>query len=269
VARRRLDAEMVRRGLVASRAEAQEAVRAGLVTVGGSTASKPASMVADDDPVAISSRARKFVSRGGEKLSAALDRFAVEPAGMSCLDLGASTGGFTDCLLRAGAARVAAVDVGYGQLAWRLRQDPRVAVLERTNARDLLADDMPFVPGLVAADLSFISLRTVLPAVVPLASPSASFVVLVKPQFEAGRADVGKGGVVRDPGAWRRSLEGVVASFSSLGVSPLGVMASPLLGPSGNAEFLMYAVARAEAPALDMEAPIAEASAMTRDRGVG
>jgi 23S rRNA (cytidine1920-2'-O)/16S rRNA (cytidine1409-2'-O)-methyltransferase len=260
---------MVRRGLVTSRAEAQEAVRAGLVTVGGSAASKPASMVADDDPVAISSGSRRFVSRGGEKLDAALSRFEVDPGGLPCLDLGASTGGFTDRLLRAGAAYVAAVDVGYGQLSWQLRQDPRVVVLERTNARDLRAEDLPFVPRFVVADLSFISLKIVLPAVVPIVASDASFVVLVKPQFEGGRADVGKGGVVRDPAVWRRSLDGVAGAFSSLGVSPLGVMASPLLGPAGNAEFLMYAAAASGATAPNIDAAVADASAMIRDRGVG
>jgi 23S rRNA (cytidine1920-2'-O)/16S rRNA (cytidine1409-2'-O)-methyltransferase len=239
--RRRLDTELVRRGLAASRTEAQAAVDAGLVTVGGRPAGKSSTMVADSEPVALAAPPRRFVSRGGDKLDAALDRFGVDPRAVDALDAGASTGGFTDVLLRRGAARVAAVDVGYGQLAWSLRQDPRVIILERTNVRDLTADDLPFVPGLVVADLSFISLRVVLPALAAVAGPEAAFVLLVKPQFEVGPARVGSGGVVRDPEAWRSALDGVAATLAELGRPVRGAMASPVLGPAGNVEFLVFA----------------------------
>ena len=198
--RRRLDVELVRRGLASSRAEAQAAVEAGLVTVAGSPATKAASLVAADVPVQVLGPARRFVSRGGEKLRAALDRFGVDPRGRDCLDAGASTGGFTDCLLQAGAGRVVAVDVGYGQLAWEVRNDPRVTVMERTNVRTLEPADLPFAPELVVADLSFISLRAVLPALVRAAAPDAEFVVLVKPQFEAGPGRRGERGRRAGPG---------------------------------------------------------------------
>src|SRR6266550_4287835 len=169
--RRRLDAELVRRGLAASRSQAQEAVSAGRVTVGGITATKAASLVTDDAPVALSNPPPFFVSRGGGKLAAALDRFAVAPDRRDCLDAGASTGGFTDCLLQRGATRVIAVDVGYGQLSWSLRMGPRVTVMERTNVRDLAPPMLPYIPALVVADLSFISLRLALPSLARVAAP--------------------------------------------------------------------------------------------------
>jgi 23S rRNA (cytidine1920-2'-O)/16S rRNA (cytidine1409-2'-O)-methyltransferase len=240
-ARRRLDAEMVRRGLAGSRAEAQAAIRAGKVSVAGRGAVKSATMVSPDEPVTIAAAPRPFVSRGGEKLAAALDRFGVDPAGQCCLDAGASTGGFTDCLLKRGAARVVAVDVGYGQLAWTLREDPRVVPLERTNVRDLQPADLPFAPELVVVDLSFISLRMTLPALARVAATPATFVLLVKPQFEAGPEEVRKGGVVRDPAVWRRVLDGAEDSCRALGLEPRDVMASPILGPAGNVEFLLHA----------------------------
>jgi len=241
VTRRPLDAELVRRGLASSRAEAQEAVLAGLVTVRGAPAWKPATMVAADEPVGLAAPARRFVSRGGEKLTAALERFDVDPEGRNCLDAGASTGGFTHRLLRGGAARVATVDVGYGQLAWQLRMDPRVVVLERTNVRNLGRGSLPFDPDLVVADLSFISLRLVANALIEVATADADLVMLVKPQFEARAADVGNGGVVRDPDVWRRALDGVVARFAEAGAPTLGMMASPLPGPAGNVEFFVHA----------------------------
>ncbi|MDP9298958.1 MAG: TlyA family RNA methyltransferase [Actinomycetota bacterium] len=239
--RRPLDAELVRRGLASSRAEAQEAVLAGLVTVRGAPAWKPATMVAADEPVGVAAPARRFVSRGGAKLAAALERFDVDPAGRNCLDAGASTGGFTHRLLRGGAARVATVDVGYGQLAWQLRTDPRVVVLERTNVRNLGRGSLPFDPDLMVADLSFISLRLVANALIEVATADADLVMLVKPQFEARAADVGSGGVVRDPDVWRRALDGVVARFADAGAPTLGMMASPLPGPAGNVEFFVHA----------------------------
>ncbi|MGH2631139.1 MAG: TlyA family RNA methyltransferase [Actinomycetota bacterium] len=256
--RRRLDSELVRRGLATSRAEAQEAVRAGIVRVGGSPATKAATLVASDVPVALVAPARRFVSRGGEKLAAALERFPVDPTGLDCLDAGASTGGFTDCLLRAGARHVVAVDVGYGQLAWRIRTDPRVTVLERTNVRDLRSERLPFRPGLATADLSFISLRTVMPALAGLLGPRATAIVLVKPQFEAGPADVGRGGVIRDPEIWRRVLQQVASSASAARLAPQGVMASPVAGPAGNVEFLLWAVSLGPRASLDVDAAVAE-----------
>jgi 23S rRNA (cytidine1920-2'-O)/16S rRNA (cytidine1409-2'-O)-methyltransferase len=253
VTKRRLDTELVRRGLVASRAEAHEAVRAGLVTVGGSPATKVATLVGADQPVDLRGTTRRFVSRGGEKLQAALDRFALDPSGARCLDAGASTGGFTDCLLRAGAAGVIAVDVGYGQLAWSLRSDERVTVLERVNVRDLTPADLPFTPGFVVADLSFISLGTVSPRLVEIADDAATFVALVKPQFEAGPADVARGGVVREPSVWARVLGEVADVWQALGVGVQGAMASPITGRAGNVEFLIHGVAGAPGVTLDLE----------------
>jgi 23S rRNA (cytidine1920-2'-O)/16S rRNA (cytidine1409-2'-O)-methyltransferase len=273
VARRRLDAELVRRGLVASRTEAQEAVRAGRVLVSGVPASKPAGLVSPDEPIQVARPARRFVSRGGEKLDAALERFGVDPAGRECLDLGASTGGFTDRLLAGGAARVTAVDVGYGQLAWRLRTDPRVVVLERTNARTLEPSALPARPSLIVADLSFISLTLVAPAIARVAAPGADVICLVKPQFEAGRTEVGRGGVVREPEVWRRAVDRVASAFAASGLAPRGVMASPLLGPAGNVEFLLHAVHGASPRPLDVQDAIAEAlelggpARIARERG--
>jgi 23S rRNA (cytidine1920-2'-O)/16S rRNA (cytidine1409-2'-O)-methyltransferase len=247
VTRRRLDAELVRRGLAPSRAAAQEAVDAGIVRVDGRVAVKVATMVADDTAVDLLSGARPYVSRGGSKLAAALDRFGIDPAGCRCLDAGASTGGFTDVLLQRGAAHVLAVDVSYGQLAWSLRTDPRVTVLERTNVRDLEGGSLPYAAELVVVDVSFISLGAVLPNLARLAAPDVTFVVLVKPQFEAARADVGRGGVVRDPEIWGRVLRDAIDGAAPIGLRAEAVMASPLLGPAGNVEFLLQ-LARRLAP---------------------
>jgi 23S rRNA (cytidine1920-2'-O)/16S rRNA (cytidine1409-2'-O)-methyltransferase len=262
VTRRRLDAELVRRGLATSRTEAQDAVRAGIVLVGGVAATKAATLVADDAPVLLTEPVRPFVSRGGIKLAAALDRFALDPAGVDCLDAGASTGGFTDCLLRAGARRVIAVDVGRGQLAWDLRNDPRVVVLERTNVRDLMPEALPFVPELVTADLSFISLRLTLPSLAAVGGRRATYVVLVKPQFEAGRDDVGRGGVVRDPAVWRRVLESVRDAANRLGLGLRGAMPSPLPGPAGNVEFLLHLLASSRSEPIDLDRVVAEGEAV-------
>ena len=256
--------ELVRRGLADSRAEAQAAVEAGLVIVAGNPATKSASLVAADAPVHVIGPARRFVSRGGEKLRAALDGFGVDPRGRDCLDAGASTGGFTDCLLQAGAARVVAVDVGYGQLAWEIRNDPRVTVMERTNVRNLAPEDLPFPPDLVVADLSFISLRSVLPALARASRSDAEFVVLVKPQFEAGPADVGSGGVVRDPEIWRRVLGEVVESFGSNGVGVLDVAPSPLRGPAGNVEFLLHGRRGVDDASVDLDVAVAEGELLLR-----
>jgi len=231
---------MVRRGLASSRTEAGHAVLAGLVTVGGAPATRAGALVAADAAVVVQRGARRFVSRGGEKLAAALDRFDIDVAGKDCLDAGASTGGFTDCLLQAGAGRVIAVDVGYGQLAWSLRGDDRVTVMERTNVRSLTPSGLPYPPAMVVADLSFISLRTVMTPLVRLSAEPAELVVLVKPQFEAGSASVDRGGVVRDPSAWRRAMAGVAAAAAIAGAGVAGAMASSLLGPAGNVEFLLH-----------------------------
>jgi len=238
-------------------------VRAGLVTVGGMTAVKSATLVADDAALNIGVSTRAFVSRGGGKLEAALDRFAVDPTDRGCLDAGASTGGFTDCLLQRGAARVIAVDVGYGQLSWALRNDPRVVLMERTNVRNLEREDLPFAPEVVVADLSFISLRLVLPALVGLAADEGVFILLVKPQFEAGPEDVGKGGVVRDPTVWRRVLAEIVEAAARLGLGAVGAMASPLPGPAGNVEFLLC-LRRGESSVADLGSAIAEGQGLSR-----
>jgi 23S rRNA (cytidine1920-2'-O)/16S rRNA (cytidine1409-2'-O)-methyltransferase len=243
--RRRLDVEMVRRGLAATRSEAALAIRSGRVVVSGSPAMKAGSLVLTDQPITVQGAPRRYVSRGGEKLEAALDGFGIEVRGLPALDAGASTGGFTDCLLARGAQHVIAVDVGYGQLDWRLREDPRVTVLERVNVRDLDPTTLPYRPRLVTADLSFISLRLALPALVGCASVGARFVLLVKPQFEAGREDVGGRGVVRDPSVWRSVLTGVIEACGSLGLEIVGMMASPLVGPAGNVEFFVDAGVRA------------------------
>lgn len=275
--RRRLDAEMLRRGIVASRAEAAAAIRSGLVAVAGRPAAKASTMVLHSEPITLRAPARRFVSRGGEKLDAAIDAFGIDVADRRALDAGASTGGFTDCLLQRGAAHVVAVDVGYGQIDWRLRGDPRVTVIERTNVRELAPDRLPYRPALLTADLSFISLALVLPALARCAAPGADVVALVKPQFEAGVDDVGHGGVVGDPTVWRRVLGDVAAAASRSGLAPRAVMASPLLGPAGNAEFLLHAVAapatgrdrgsELAAPAID-EAVAAASALAARRRGL-
>ena len=243
--RRRLDAELVRRGLVADETEAAVAVSAGRVTVAGGPATNPGALVAADDAVHLRRPAPRFVSRGGAKLAAALERFDIAPTGRDALDAGASTGGFTDCLLRAGAAHVIAVDVGYGQLAWSLRSDPRVVVMDRTNVRTLEPGALAFRPSLVAADLSFTGLAPVVAKLVALAETDADLVLLVKPQFEAPAADVGPGGVVRDPEVRGAAIERVASSAAAAGAGTLAVMASPILGPAGNVEFLLHARAGA------------------------
>ena len=225
--------------------------------------SKPASLVEPSEALGVAGEPSRFVSRGGHKLAAALDRFGIDPRMRDCLDAGASTGGFTDCLLQAGAARVAAVDVGYGQLAWSLRTDPRVLVIERTNVRDLTPGTLPFVPSLIVADLSFISLRLVLGALGSVATENAELILLVKPQFEAGPADVRKGGVVRDPHVWRRVIGDVASSLVEHGGTPAEVMASPVIGPAGNVEFLLHGeMGRSHSRRLEIEPAIAEGERM-------
>jgi 23S rRNA (cytidine1920-2'-O)/16S rRNA (cytidine1409-2'-O)-methyltransferase len=231
----------VRRGLATSRTEAQEAIRAGLVTVDGAPAAKAASQVHAGQAVVIAAPPRAYVSRGGEKLAHGLDRFDVDPSGRRALDAGVSTGGFTDCLRQRGASSVLAYDVGYGQVHDKVRRDPAVEVHERTNVRDLTPADIPApAPDLLVADLSFIALRTVLPTLRGLLAGGAEAVVLVKPQFEAARGEVGKGGVVRAPSVWARVLTEVAAAAAEVGWLRFDATASPLLGPAGNVEFLVH-----------------------------
>jgi 23S rRNA (cytidine1920-2'-O)/16S rRNA (cytidine1409-2'-O)-methyltransferase len=240
--RRRLDAELVRRGLVASRAEAQAAVDAGRVTVAGAPAWKPARLVAPDEPVVVLGPPRRFVSRGGEKLDAALEHFAVDVTDRRALDAGASTGGFTDCLLQRGAAAVVAVDVGHGQLHPRIRADPRVTVRERLNVRALTPADTGGPVDLVVADLSFISLRTVIEALLGVCRPGADLVLLVKPQFEAGRAEASRGrGVIRDQSVHEQVMATIDDVLSSRGATIMGWMQSPLRGADGNVEHFVHA----------------------------
>jgi 23S rRNA (cytidine1920-2'-O)/16S rRNA (cytidine1409-2'-O)-methyltransferase len=239
--RRRLDAELVRRGLAGTTSDAAAAVAAGSVTVRGGPATNPATLVSPDEAVHMLTDGRRFVSRGGDKLAAALAAFEVDAGGRDALDAGASTGGFTDCLLQEGAARVIAVDVGYGQLAWSLRMDPRVVVMERTNIRELDRSMLAFVPDLVVADLSFVSLAGVVPDLVSIASKRADLVLLVKPQFEAPPGEVPSGGVVRDPAARRHAIQRVASACESVGAGTLAVMTSPIAGRAGNVEYLLHA----------------------------
>jgi 23S rRNA (cytidine1920-2'-O)/16S rRNA (cytidine1409-2'-O)-methyltransferase len=250
--RRRLDAELVRRGLARSREQAASLVSARRVLIAGQAAVKPATQVGTGDPITITEAAAgpDYASRGGQKLAGALAAFPqLRVAGRRCLDAGASTGGFTDVLLRAGAGHVVAVDVGYGQLAWALRTDERVTVLDRVNVRELRPEQVAPAPGLVTADLSFISLGLVLPALTGCARPDADFLLLVKPQFEVGRDRVGAGGVVRDPALRRGAVAGVAQAARGLGLGVAGVVASPLPGPSGNVEYFLWL--RRGAPPLD------------------
>jgi len=242
--RTRLDAELVRRGLARSREQAAQLVAAGRVQVRGNQASKPAAMVDPADPVRVlADEADGYVSRGAHKLLGALGAFTplgLRVAGRRCLDAGASTGGFTQVLLGAGATDVAAVDVGYGQLAWPLRTDGRVRVYERTNVRTLAPDAIGGTVDLTVADLSFISLRLVLPALAGCTGPDGDLVPMVKPQFEVGRERVGSGGVVRDPALRTSAVLDVAAAAAGLGLGVAGVVASPLPGPSGNVEFFLW-----------------------------
>jgi 23S rRNA (cytidine1920-2'-O)/16S rRNA (cytidine1409-2'-O)-methyltransferase len=253
--RTRLDTELVRRGLARSRGHAAELVATGRVRVRGVPAGRPATLVDPADPLLVDPGAAPgggYVSRGGHKLAGALAALGGPPvAGRRCLDAGAAAGGFTDVLLRAGAAEVAAVDVGYGQLAWSLRTDPRVRVLERTNARTLAPADLGGPVALTVADLSFISLRLVLPALAGCTAPEGDLLLMVKPQFEVGRGQVGSGGVVRDPALRAGAVTAVAAAAADRQLGVAGLAASPLPGPSGNVEIFLWL--RRDAPPLDPE----------------
>jgi 23S rRNA (cytidine1920-2'-O)/16S rRNA (cytidine1409-2'-O)-methyltransferase len=246
----RLDAELVRRELARSREHAADLIESRSVLVSGIPATKPATQVDAETSITLQGDRDDFVSRGGHKLAGALEVFAdVEVAGKVCLDAGASTGGFTDVLLRGGAKLVVAVDVGYGQLAWELRQDPRVKILDRTNIRHLTGDMVGEEIDLVVADLSFISLSLVLPALAAVSKPSADYVLMVKPQFEVGREKLGAGGVVRDPALRRAAVLDVAESAYDVGLGTMGIAASPLPGPAGNVEYFLWL--RRGAPAID------------------
>jgi 23S rRNA (cytidine1920-2'-O)/16S rRNA (cytidine1409-2'-O)-methyltransferase len=240
VSRRRLDSELVRRGLVSSRARATEAIAAGQVLVAGAPAMSPARQVSPAEPIAVHGPRPQFVSRGGDKLMHALNTFAVNVEGQRCLDAGASTGGFTDCLLQRGAAAVYAVDVGRGQLAWTMREDARVRVLERTNVRHLQPGDIDGAVPVTVADLSFISLVTVAAALARCTTPDGDMVLLLKPQFEAGRGKIGRRGVVTDASVHEDVLVNVTTRLHDHGIVAVDVIESPLRGADGNREFLVH-----------------------------
>lgn len=251
----RLDRLVVMCGLAESREQAQRLIMAGEVEVNGVRQDKPGYATPVDAEISVR-QPLPFVSRGGLKLAAALDAFALDVSGSTAVDVGASTGGFTDCLLQRGAARVYAIDVGYGQLAWKLQSDPRVVVLDRTNVRYLEALPDGVLADLAVIDASFISLSLVLPAALRLIQPDAQVIALVKPQFEAGADDVGKGGVVRDPKIHRRVLLEISATAQSLGLDVAGLVVSPAPGPAGNIEFLLWLRRSSSDGALDLERAI-------------
>lgn len=232
----RLDQLLVTRGLFPSREQARRAVMAGIVTVAGQRVDKPGTAVAEEAALEVVGAKEPYVSRGGRKLAAALDHFALDPSGWVCLDVGASTGGFTHCLLERGASRVYAADVGTGQLDWTLRQDERVVVMEGINARYMEADTLPERCDLITLDLSFISLVKVVPAVLPLLAPGGWLLALIKPQFEVGKGQVGKGGVVRDEGLRQRVVAERCDNLASLGLEEVGIVDSEVVGAKGNQE---------------------------------
>lgn len=239
MSRERLDKLLVDRGHAASRERARAMIMAGAVRMGDRVLDKAGTLVDPEAAIQVTAGDLPYVSRGGVKLAGALDALGIDVAGRLVLDVGASTGGFTDCVLQRGARRVVAVDVGYGQLAWTLRQDPRVTLLERCNVRHLEAARLPAQPDCAVVDASFISLTLILPRIAELVAPGSIIVALVKPQFEVGKGQVGKGGVVRDPALHAAAVERVRAAASGLGLRVLGECASPILGPKGNREFFL------------------------------
>lgn len=239
-ARRRLDVLLVERGLVQSRQRALGLILAGEVWVNGQRLVKAGSLVPQDASIRVTGKEIPYVSRGGLKLEAALHRFEIDAMGLRCLDVGASTGGFTDCLLQHGASHVTAVDVGYGQLHWKLRSDPRVKAIERTNIRHLDAGAVGEPVDLACIDVSFISLRIVVPAVLGFVKRPGRMICLIKPQFEVGKGLVGKGGVVRDPALHEEVIKNLTRAFNAFGLRRAGIIPSPVLGPKGNQEYLAY-----------------------------
>lgn len=244
MSRERLDAAMVERGLSTGREQAKRSVMSGLVYVNGQKASKASQTVAESDEITVRGGALPFVSRGGLKLQRAMEVFSVDVAGRTCLDVGASTGGFTDCLLSCGAKKVYAIDVGYGQLDWKLRQDGRVVVMERTNARNMEPSWFEEPADFACMDVSFISIKLILPALFACLKEGARVVALIKPQFEAGREKVGKKGVVRDEAVHKEVLLSIMAFARTAGYSVLGLDHSPIKGPEGNVEFLIHLLAK-------------------------
>ena len=240
ISKKRLDTLLVERALAKSREKAQALILAGDVLVDGKKITKAGTQVPGDADIEITGKDIPYVSRGGVKLEAALEAFDVDVTDSICLDIGASTGGFTDCLLQHGARHVTAVDVGYGQLDWSLRNDPRVAVIERTNIRHLDAAALPHPVDLACIDVSFISLKIVVPVVSKLIKQTGQIICLIKPQFEVGKGLVGKGGVVRDPALHEAVIKDLTEAFEGLNLQVLGVISSPILGPKGNQEFLMH-----------------------------
>ena len=240
MAKERLDKLLVERGLVESRARAQALILAGQVLVSEQRVDKPGHAIDITAEIRIKGETLRYVSRGGLKLEAALREFKIDPSGKNCIDVGASTGGFTDCLLQHGAARVWAVDVGHNQLAWKLRQDPRVVTLEGVNARNLTSDRFPVRFDLATVDVSFISLDKILPALRTCLSEAADCIALIKPQFEVGKGEVGKGGIVTDPAKHRRVLNEISDGAGANGYLPIDLVESPLLGAEGNREFLIH-----------------------------
>jgi 23S rRNA (cytidine1920-2'-O)/16S rRNA (cytidine1409-2'-O)-methyltransferase len=236
----RIDKLMVERGLVESRTRAQALILAGKVIVREQRIDKPGHLIETDAEIRIKGEAMRYAGRGGLKLEAALREFLINPTGKNCIDIGASTGGFTDCLLQHGAARVWALDVGHNQLAWNLRQDPRVVALEGVNARHLSPDQFPLHFDLATIDVSFISLTKILPALLPCLTDNADCIALIKPQFEVGKGEVGRGGIVTDPAKHRRVLTEIKDAALEIGFRPVGLIESPILGAKGNREFLMH-----------------------------
>lgn len=242
MAKTRLDTLVFQKGLFDSREKAKAVIMSGAVFVDGNRAIKPGAMVEPDAIIQVRVETLQYVSRGGLKLEKAMDEFGISPGGKICIDCGASTGGFTDCLLQRGAAKVYSIDVGYGQFDWKLRNDPRVVVMERTNVRHLKQGDIPDWPEIAVVDVSFISLKLILPAVRELLAPSGEAICLIKPQFEAGRSQVGKKGVVRDPEVHAQVLSAFISYATAAGFSVCSLTFSPVKGPEGNIEFLGHLV---------------------------
>lgn len=266
----RLDVLLVERGVLESRQKAQATIMSGLVYVGGRRMDKPGAAVPDDAEIEIRGNTLQYVSRGGLKLEKAMASFPITLAGAVCADIGASTGGFTDCMLQNGADKVYAVDVGYGQLAWRLRSDERVVCLERTNARYLSREHIPEELDFASVDVSFISLKLILPPLCALLREGGHAASLIKPQFEAGREKVGKKGVVRDPAVHREVLERFLEHAQAAGFAVLGLTYSPIRGPEGNIEYLGYLEKGPWAPVeFGLEALVAESHQVLQERGEG